>query len=68
MCINNDVLDYLIGVEDMTGDIHVIRYIMTTDNDDAKLMMAIVKDYKVVDKDNDLRLSGDIIIECKFNG
>jgi hypothetical protein len=62
MCINNDVLDYLIGVEDMTGDIHVIRYSMTTDTENAKLQMAVVKDYKVVDKDLGLRLSGDVII------
>jgi hypothetical protein len=68
MCIHNNVLDYLVGVEQMTGDIHILRYTMTTDNDDQKLQMAIVKDYKVVDKDEDLKLSGDIIIECTFDG
>ena len=68
MCIQGGVLDYLIGVEDMTGDIHVIRYSLTTDNDDAKLQMAVVKDYKVVDKDAGMRLAGDVIIECTFDG
>jgi hypothetical protein len=37
MCINNDVLDYLIGIEEMTGDIHVIRYTFTTDTENNKL-------------------------------
>lgn len=30
--------------------------------------MAIVKDYKVVDKDAGLRLSGDLYIHCKYDG
>jgi hypothetical protein len=64
MCINNDVLDYLIGVEDMTGNIHVIRYKLTTDDVDSKLQMAIIKDYKIVDKDPGLRLTGDLYIQC----
>ena len=68
MCINNFQLDYLIGVEDMTGDIHIIRFKLTNDTDDPRLAMAIVKDYKVVDKDANLRLSGDLYIDCKFDG
>jgi hypothetical protein len=64
MCIYNDVLDYLIGVEDMTGAIHVIRYQLVTDDVDIKLQMAIIKDFKIVDKDPDLRLSGDLYIQC----
>ena len=52
----------------MTGDIHIIRYSFTTDNDDPKLQMAVVKDYKVVDKDAGMRLAGDVIIECTFDG
>jgi hypothetical protein len=68
MCINNFKLDYLIGVEDKTGDIHIIRFKFTNDTDDPRLQMAIVKDYKVVDKDENLRLSGDLYIDCKFDG
>jgi hypothetical protein len=30
--------------------------------------MAIVKDFKVVDKDPDFRLSGDLYIHCKYDG
>jgi hypothetical protein len=37
MCINNFKLDYLIGVEDKTGDIHIIRFKFTNDTDDPRL-------------------------------
>jgi len=37
MCINDDKLDYLIGVEQGSGDIHVIRFKLTNDTDDSKL-------------------------------
>ena len=30
--------------------------------------MAIVKDYKVVDKDDGLRLTGDLYINCQYDG
>lgn len=37
MCINNNSLDYLIGIEEVSGDIHVLRYELTEDTDDARL-------------------------------
>ena len=68
MCINENQLDYLIGVEEVTGDIHIIRFKLTQDNEDPRLEMAVVKDYKIVDKDENLRLSGNLYIDCKFDG
>lgn len=68
MCLFNNSLDYLIGIEEVSGDIHVIRFKMTTDDVDATLQMAIVKDYKIVDKDEGLRLSGDLYIHCQYDG
>jgi hypothetical protein len=57
-----------VGVEEISGDIHVLRLEMTQDTENTDLQMAVVKDYKVVDKDDDLRLSGDLYINCKYDG
>ncbi len=64
LCIFNNSLDYLIGVEEVSGDIHVIRFLLQDDPDVPGKQMATVKDYKIVDKDQDLRLSGDLYIHC----
>jgi hypothetical protein len=68
MCLYNNSLDYLIGIEESSGDIHVLRFKMTTDTENSNLQMAVVKDYKIVDKDMDLRLTGDLYIHCQYDG
>jgi hypothetical protein len=50
MCINNGILDYIIAIDDDSAEIRVMRLKMTTDNVDPTLQMAVVKDYKVIDK------------------
>jgi hypothetical protein len=62
ICIHNDSLDYLIGIEDSSGEIQVIRYTS------ASATEVIIQDYKVVDKDESLFLSGNLYIDCKFDG
>jgi|LauGreDrversion4_2_1035121.scaffolds.fasta_scaffold10293_7 hypothetical protein len=64
MCIFNGSLDYLIGVEDATGDIQIIRYTLVTDDVNPLLQKAVVYDYKVVDTDPDIELSGNLYIHC----
>ena len=68
LCIFNNSLDYLIGIEEVSGDIHVIRFLLQDDPDVPGSRMATVKDYKIVDKDSDLRLSGDLYIHCQYDG
>ncbi len=40
LCINNNSLDYLIGIEEVTGDIHVIRFELVDDSDNPGKQMA----------------------------
>ena len=42
MCIFNGSLDYIIGIDDASGEIRVMRTMQTTDNVDPTLTMAVV--------------------------
>lgn len=67
MCINNGMLDYLVAIDDDSGEIRVMRLKMTTDNVDPTLQMAVVKDYKVIDKNETLILKGNLYVHCQYD-
>ena len=57
----------MIGVEVASGEIRVLRTVLTTDDVDPTLQMAVVNDYKVVDKNETLILSGNLYIHCQYD-
>ena len=45
----------------------MLRTVLTTDDVDPTLQMAVVNDYKVVDKNETLILSGNLYIHCQYD-
>jgi len=68
MCIQGSQLDYVVAIDTVSGEIRIMRLKMVTDNVNPNAQMAVVKDYKVVDKNDSLILSGNLYVDCKFEG
>jgi len=63
MCVHQGNLDYAVALHESTDEIRVLRFVYDIARDTA-----FIKDYKVVDKESFLQLSGDIYVDCKFEG
>eukprot|EP00347_Sterkiella_histriomuscorum_P007679 403347989 len=62
MCQNQGSLDYVIALHENTNQIRVMRLTY-----DIAYSLGTIKDYKVVDKESNLILTGDIKVDCKYN-
>ncbi len=63
MCVQNGALDYVVALHETSNDLRVLRF-----EYDIARETAFIRDYKSVDKEADLPLSGDVYVDCKFDG
>jgi hypothetical protein len=63
MCLYNGNLDYLVAMHDNSNEIRVIRL-----SYDKGREIANILDYKVVDKEESLKLTGNIYVDCANTG
>ncbi len=65
LCQEGGVLDYVVALDINSNEIRVVRF--TTDAYDTSTIY--IKDYKKVDKDDDLiKIEDGLLVDCYYQG